>query len=137
MTLLGNQVEIRLARESDLPFIYSSWSKGHVFGSGEISEEEAEREIRKRRRLIEYVIKSPKTATLVACLSTAPDVIVGYSVAEQKDEQAILHWVFVKKDWRKLGIARALVYPETTHVTHLTKLGRIIKPARWIYSPLG
>lgn len=41
----------------------------------------------------------------MAVLEDAPDVIVGYSVLESE----ILHWIFIKPVFRKLGIFKDLV----------------------------
>jgi GNAT superfamily N-acetyltransferase len=137
MSLLAGNAVIRASRDSDLPYIYSSWSKGYFYGQDVKDEAQAEGEIKKRRRLIEYLIKNPGTKVLVACLVNDPDTILGFSVTESKGEGAILHWVFVRPEWRRLGLARALVYPGTTEVSHLTKIGKSLKPAQWKYTPLG
>ncbi len=64
-----------------------------------------------------------KSSTFVACLKSDPDVILGYSVSEP----GVLHWVFVKPDWRRIGIANDLI-PKGIHtVTGFTRVGDIIR----------
>jgi GNAT superfamily N-acetyltransferase len=62
---------------------------------------------------------------LVACPDDDSDTILGYIVVEPK----VLHWVYVKKAFRKMGIATRLLeasgLPANLHdvqVTHPTKL---------------
>jgi hypothetical protein len=54
----------------------------------------------------------------VACLPDAPDVILGYLVREGH----IVHWAYVKKPFRRLGILRALAagVPPDFLYTHRT-----------------
>lgn len=58
----------------------------------------------------------------MACLEDEPDVVLGYVVASP----GVVHWIFVKKAWRELGIARKLFPQEITRVSHLTKVGEIL-----------
>lgn len=57
----------------------------------------------------------------VACLKEDPSIILGYVVLSP--DQTTLHWVFTKKSWRNIGIAKSLVPTSIKKVTHLTKLG--------------
>jgi hypothetical protein len=59
---------------------------------------------------------------MVACLKDDADTILGYSVIEGKR----LHWVFVKRVWRKIGIGASLVPPFIDSVSHLTEIGKSI-----------
>lgn len=70
---------------------------------------------------IERLLQSSTVS--VACLRSDPDVILGYSVSQP----GILHWVFVKPDWRRLGIANNLIPKDTKTVTGFTRVGEIIR----------
>lgn len=73
----------------------------------------------------EFFTISPSVTILVACLTEDPNIILGYSIFSA--DETTLHWVYMKKKWRKLGIAKAMV-PSTINVcTHLTALGAILK----------
>lgn len=73
----------------------------------------------------------------VACLSEDPNVVLGYSVVERKDED-VLHWIHVKFVWRKIGIAKALLKPfDIKATTHLTTLGEQLKPKHMIFNPFA
>ena len=109
---------------TDIPFIFSTWLKGYYYGS------KALKRIEKRAFMINYyqviqkILSNPVTTVLVACSKEDPDVILGYSVAEPPT----LHWVFVKKGFRKLGIAKAITPYEVLRVTHMTEIANEIKP---------
>lgn len=73
-----------------------------------------------------------KSEVVVCCLKEDPDVIIGYSVFEKTDQDTILHWVFVRNDWQRKGIARDLVPSGITIATHLTKTGERILEKRQV-----
>lgn len=62
----------------------------------------------------------------IACLKEDPDTIIGYSILSN-DFQTI-HWVYVKKKWRNMGIAKSLLPQFPISVTHLTKIGLSLLP---------
>jgi GNAT superfamily N-acetyltransferase len=74
-----------------------------------------------------------RSSVKVMCLDSDPDVVVGYAVLTP-DETA-LHWIFVKKAWRKMGIAKALIPQSTSKYTHTNKLGIALKPKEWEFNP--
>lgn len=118
-------ITYRPVTQLDHPFIYSTWLKGLYWGSEwfqmipwgvyRIGYRNAIAAILTRNRGI------------VACLTEDPDVVVGYAIVSP--DGGALHWAYVKRPWRKLGIARAMV-PTFHTVTHLTKTGRAIMRAK-------
>lgn len=57
------------------------------------------------RQILENMIKNPSIQIKIACLKEDPYVILGYSVTEKTSEsESILHWVYVKKLWRSIGL---------------------------------
>ncbi len=46
-----------------------------------------------------------RSITLIACMPDEPNIIFGFAIAEPPQ----LHFVFVKADFQRLGIARALI----------------------------
>lgn len=65
----------------------------------------------------------PHASIKIACLSDDPDTIIGYSVSTGDH----LDWIFVKADFRKMGIGTMLYPKDTKTVTHhLTKVGDAI-----------
>jgi len=82
--------------------------------------------------VIDYLIKKPNTIVKIACLREDPSVILGYSVYNEN----ALHWVFCKRNWRNIGIAKDLVPSNLNTATHYTKVGRsIMYRKQWIFNP--
>lgn len=150
-------VSIRPGVESDLSFIYSTFMKSLYFGNtlqkkvdgAPWHPNHAELKIIRRapfdlfsqireetfyqnyQKVIERLIRKPGVQVFIACLKEDPDVILGYSIFQPK----ILHFVFVKDVWRRIGLARDLIPPDIEYLTHLTKVGRSIAPKQWEYNP--
>lgn len=72
------------------------------------------------------LVNKPTNVVKVACLKEDQDVILGYSILS--DDFSTIHFVFVKKAWRKQGIGRSLVPQLATAATHLTQLGKLLLP---------
>ncbi len=137
---------VREVVHSDLEFIKASWVQGLYFGNswkkGADFHSEAPVDITREIPMhvffdgygpkIARLLADPRTRGRVCCLQEDPDVILGYSVYW---EDGTLHWVFVKGVWRKMGIGKALLPKNIAFVTHLTKVGKILKPKEWIYNP--
>ncbi len=115
-------VTIREARPDDKSFIYSSWLKGLRFGNKWFEAIDQDTYFQRYHDVIEALLSRPDTSVKVACLVEDPDVILGYSVYTGQT----VHFVFVKRAWRGIGIARSLVPPDLTTVTHLTDSGKAI-----------
>ncbi len=103
---------------TDRPFIYSSWLLSLWGGNEWFRHIDKNLFFNKYHDVIEALLNRPKTKVSIACLIEDPQIILGYSVREN----AVLHYVFVKKDWREVGIAHELVKDFQT-VSHLTKIG--------------
>ncbi len=70
-------------------------------------------------KIVNAILDSPNIEIKIACLREDANTVLGYAIYS-KDA---LHWVFVKKQWRGIGLARDLVPATIKTVTHLTKLG--------------
>lgn len=117
---------------ADEPFIYASWMKGLRYGSPLYKMIDHEIYFKTYARIIKILLS--KSKVLIAALKQDPNVILGYSVFEDKK----LHWVFVKEDWRGIGLAKDLVPKELEVVTHMTSLGSLIfkeKCPKAIFNP--
>jgi hypothetical protein len=136
-------IKIRDMAESDKGFIYSTWLNAVYFGNkwakdvdpikgapidvwGEIEEGPF---YACYRNVIEKLLA--RCITKIACLKEDEDVILGYA----NYENDVLHFVFVKDAWRRVGIAKKLVPKGITSITHLTKIGHYAKRKSWKYNP--
>lgn len=120
---------------TDTGFIYSTWLKGLYYGNDWFREIDQERFFDTYHRVIEALLFKPEVTIKIACLKEDLDTIVGYTITEKSKEGTTLHWAFVKPVWRKLGIAKGLLPSDITKVTHLTEIGRNIKPKGWKFDP--
>jgi len=68
---------------------------------------------------VKRLIATPGAVIRVAILSDDPDVALGWSLISGE----ILHYVFVKRDARNKGIAKALVPVTIGWISHMTNTG--------------
>lgn len=117
-------VAIRSMHAGDKNFLLATWLRSLFYGDSVFSAMKKNTFMLKYKQVIDMIINNPKTSVLVACLKEEPEVILGYSVL--CPELKSVHWVYIKRSWRNIGLARDLTPADTTSVTHLTKVGAII-----------
>jgi hypothetical protein len=137
-------ISLRPATPEDYGFIYSTWlkalyygwackctPKGPCCGSRGLFNLIPYPTYRVQyRRVLEGILA--RNRATVACLTEDPEVVLGYIVYGQAPT---VHFVYVKKAWRKMGIAKTLWLPGTKQVSHLTKVGKQLLPENVIYNP--
>lgn len=126
---MDQSIVIRPGVSSDIAFIYATFLQGLYHGSEYFSDVPRDTFFDNYKLVIEALLQ--RASVRVACLEEDPDVILGYCV--YKDNA--LHWVYTKKPWRKMGIARALIPVGIDTVTHLTSVGKSVMPKEWKYNP--
>jgi hypothetical protein len=126
---ISSRVSLRLITADDLPFIYATWLKGLRYGNATYKQIDKTVYYTKYQVVIKALLGSSNV--IVACLTSDPETIVGYSVSNGDT----LHWVYVKESWRQLGVA-TLVVPNSVHkVSHLTDIGAKAMKKRYIFDP--
>lgn len=125
-------IALREATPDDTPFIIATWKHGLYFGVPFFRHMHRKTFDHHMVPAISNALNHSATSCFVACLVEDPNVIIGYSVISQS---TILDWVYVKANWRQIGVARSLVPESITKCTMLTPLGRQIKPKAWEYNP--
>lgn len=126
-----NLVEIRNGVIADSDLIYATWLRPLYYDNDLFSEIGRDQYFKTYPKIIEKILERPAIWVRIACLKEDPDVILGYAVLE-KD---MLHWIYVKKAWRELGLAKKLVPPYIVQFSHATNLGLKLKPKDWIFNP--
>lgn len=123
---LKDFVTIRPYIENDKNFILNSWLYGFKEGCEyfRLIEKDAYKD--KYGQVIHNILERESTDIKIICLKEDQNIIVGYSITELRPPFIILHWMYVKQDWRNNGIARMLVPEGLTHATHLTKIGKAL-----------
>lgn len=111
-------LRVRHGTEQDLPFMYSSWLKSYLRTAQQRDPMiMTDTYYRAHHRLITALVADSKL--LVACELRDPSQIYGWSVTQGD----ILHFAFVKLDFRKLGVMRELakLTPEVRRASHWTQ----------------
>lgn len=120
---------IRQGRTGDRNFILSTWLMGLYYGNPWFKEIEKDIFMANYHTVVCGLLE--RSAIVVAALKEDEDVILGYSVINPP----VLHWIFVKEAWRKVGISKHLVPREIDVTTHLTVLGKKLKPKHMTFNP--
>lgn len=125
--------------EEDVPFVYNSWLKS--FRNGTMCRN-VDNSIYffNHHKIIGQLLERSKV--IVCCNSLDPKIIYGYLVFEDIDGQFVLHYIYVKNIYRKLGLARKLL-EQSKHdfsvlgcYTHQTQVG-VVKEEKYnlLYHP--
>jgi ribosomal protein S18 acetylase RimI-like enzyme len=98
-------IEIRPATERDLPFIFSSWLRSYRNESKFARNISSSVFYEWHHKVIERFFERDRVA-LIAHAPGEPEVILGYLCAESSGN--IIQYIYVKKAFRKMGIAKKL-----------------------------
>lgn len=131
------EIKIRNLRAEDKPFIINSWLKSY-------KEQPFAKDIPKdiyykfHSEIIRDILNRETTKVLLAVATEDEDVIVGYVVLEE-GRINIFHYIYVKRAFNNLGIAKRLIKEsgiKKGYATHLTKSGKpFIDKSGLIYNP--
>lgn len=121
--------------DSDRSFILATWLRGLYYGDSWFSLIPKNIFMENYHTIIESIIANPNTIIKVACLKGDADVILGYTVYHDVQRGSAIDWVFTKSAWRNIGIAKMLCPDNAVACTHLTKVGRAIKPKNCDFNP--
>lgn len=114
-------IDVRPYTLADKNFILATWLRGLYYGDTWYREIKKAVFMANYHNFLEIILNRSNTSISVACLKDEPSVILGYAV--MRNDQPVLHWVFVKKPWRSIGISKLLIPASTQSVSHLTKTG--------------
>lgn len=109
-------IDVRNALPQDMPFIRASWFESYRKAKPKLPFEVYRSGMDSRiTRLL------ARSVTNVAFVEAVPSEIVGYSVREGD----FVHWVYVKNDYRKQGVAAALCEGVRCYTHECSKDGRL------------
>jgi hypothetical protein len=129
---LDTVIAIREGTPNDHTFIFATMLRGVYYGCPQLNLIPKDTFMANYHKIVETLLSLPTTKIKVACLPDDPECVVGYALG---DERGVVHFIFVKTAWRKLGIAGLLFksLPTVKWVTHLTHLGeRLLKKQRGV-----
>jgi GNAT superfamily N-acetyltransferase len=126
---------IRDYKESDKAFVLATFLRGLYYGDSWFSLMPKDVFMKNYKPIIEALVA--RNFVKVACLIEDPDVIIGYSILSQDFQ--VIHWVFVKKAFRGMGIGKRLIHKFLKAATHLTKTGKslLTKYETCIFNPFA
>lgn len=130
---LGEIIIYRDHKTEDAGFIYSTWLQGLYYGNDWFKQIDQETYFDFYNKIIRQLLFKKSAKIKVAALKEDPDVLIGYSVWRE----STLDWVFVKPAWRRLGIAKRLIPENIAKCTHMTKIGKSLKPKEWEFDPFS
>lgn len=113
--------------QEDKNFILATWLPGLYHGNDWFKEIDETIYESVYPRVIERLLARPSVTTTLACLKEDPTVILAYVVYEGP----ILHYLFCKSDWRRIGISKDLLPKDLKEFTHLTKIGKSLWKQKW------
>src|ERR1700733_15493436 len=114
MNVSGVEVSIREPQQNDINFLLSTMLKGLFYGSKFFGEIDQESFFKNYEPFVKTLMI--KGTIKIACLDDDPDVILGWVMYHNQT----LDFIFVKKSYRKLGIAKLLCPEDITTVSHIT-----------------
>ncbi len=129
-------ISIREATESDINFIYATMLNGLYYGCPLYNKIEKKAFFSNYQKVINGILFKAPTRLTIACLTVDTDVVLGYALSCPDD--GILHFIYVKREWRMQGIAKKLLEgcSELSSVTHITDLGDKLRIAKGLaYNP--
>lgn len=113
---------VRPKGEADKNFIFVSWNKGLRYSSKHLEIIPLEEYNIRFQKVFDELWKNNGVTFKVAVLPDAQDVILGYVI----HQGTVLHWVFTKDAWRKMGIAKLLVPSDIKTCTNLSPPGKFL-----------
>lgn len=99
--------------------IYSKWLRSLKFGNDYFRLIDNDSYYKAYHQYITLLLMRPNSLLYIASLSDEPDVVLGFSLIENRT----LHYIHVHKDNRHIGIAKSLVVKKIDAITHITKIG--------------
>lgn len=99
-------IRIRSLHKADIPFIKNAWMKS-LRDNKPFSLMRTEDYYRHQSKICDEILQSADS--IVACLDTDEDEILGFCVLEAYQKSMLLHFVFVKNCYRKFGIGTELL----------------------------
>lgn len=131
---------LRPAEDTDLNYVRKTWLQEHAQQSKFIDEVGGgEVYFREHAKCRDAAID--RSAILIACRPNVPSGICGFAVTEldASTGDALIHFVFVKERWRRLGVASLLLEPfvgKRAVCTHRTKVCSLLPmPEGWTFNP--
>lgn len=120
-------IELRYGMPSDFDFIEATWKQSLYYGNPFFNLIHEPIYYKNYQPVIQKILSRPDIKIAIACLKDEPTLCLGYSVSQED----ILHFIYTKKDWRKIGIMTDLLPQKISTLTHLTETGKSLWKKKW------
>ncbi len=126
---------VRPATDDDIGYVKKTWLRDFADGGDGWIDDHGGGEVyfAEHHKQVECAVE--RGAVTIACRRAVPTGICGFAVTERD----IVHYVYVKTRWRKLGVAKLLLGPlldRDAVYTHWTRAVRILPvPKSWKFNP--
>jgi len=122
------EVEVRLATVEDLPFVFSCWLRSYRHSSQFAKKISNATYYKWHHAIIEHLIGTAGTQVRIIHPTGDTGTILGFSCISMYDNKPVVHFVYIKKAFREMGLAKKLIW-ETgpgyfSHMTENLKLDR-------------
>lgn len=111
MDLSSFKVAYRKADPGDVHFIFSTWLRSYKYDSPATGAIRQDIYYENHQLVLEKLLSKPTTEMVVCCEEADPSFILGYIVFE-KLKSPILHFLYVKKNWREENVVRDGLFNE-------------------------
>lgn len=101
-------VAYRAPTEEDLPFIYSTWLKSYR-NTDWAKHMSNDTYYFHHKAICAAILESPTTVTTLICDESDPEQLYGYVVAQVIGGKPLLHFAYIKYNFRKLGLMKSLI----------------------------
>jgi hypothetical protein len=101
-----NQVRLRPATESDVPFIFNSWLRCYRHS---LNTRGCENPVffAQHHKVLEGICKQAEV--IIACNVEDISQIYGYIAHEKTEDVSVIHFIYVKEIYRKFGLSNILL----------------------------
>lgn len=118
-------IAVRHGQPADKEFIFGTWLRSYKHSSDFAKRISNDVFFSTHHKIVELILAKPNTEVLIAHPVDEPNVILGYVVLERIPNSEIVHFVYVKKAFRMMGIASYLfkgagLYAGGFNFTHWT-----------------
>lgn len=114
--MLSPDLIMRPATPDEMDFVLDSWLKSYKF-SPWAGVQENHKYFVNQREAIEALLARGAVLTVAEWPET--ERVAGYICHEHKDSVDVVHYVYVKDHWRKMGVGKSLV-------NHVSRGGQLI-----------
>lgn len=106
---MNQDIKIRKSNNDDFSYILVSWARHFKFSSIFARKISPAIYFSNHHKVIKKILNRKTTHVLIAHLPDDPDVIIGYLVYEGVESRPTIHMIYVKRAFRKFGVATELL----------------------------